>query len=158
MVDCPICGNVVKSRDINPHIDSGCQEFLDTASPPLSQVTGNGNTSKSHAPLSNFFQTPAAKRTAGIVTPKVASKIEPLRTPTIFGDRDAPKSTLSRKRSFDDVIQDAAVAKEAERPTETNESIGTQNGEEKADTQAEPPTKKPKANAFQKAAPLAERM
>src|SRR4051812_43736182 len=76
MVDCPICGKGVKAKDINSHIDSGCESHLDTGSPPLNQHNSTStqktsSTQKSGPPVSSFFQTPAAKRVAVYSTPKV---------------------------------------------------------------------------------------
>ncbi|QSZ33281.1 hypothetical protein DSL72_002869 [Monilinia vaccinii-corymbosi] len=150
MVACPICEKQVKAKDINSHIDSGCEDFIDTISPPLTQQ--NGTTSQKPS-VSNFFSTPAAKKAASFSTPK----IEPSPKPSfqqkvqlngnITGnqtvhqrvDRTASGSlTLHRKRSFD-------IGAATEEKEEENDIV-------------DPPVKKTKTNAFQKAAPLAERM
>ncbi|KAL3427139.1 DNA-dependent ATPase MGS1 [Phlyctema vagabunda] len=151
MVACPICGKTVKSRDINNHIDSGCESYIDTGSPPLTQQNGNPSTStqKPNAtqktPVSSFFQTPAAKRAAAHISPKFESSptlnLQP--KPLLNGLSSTAPSQPQRKRSFDDVTSAGQAKKEIE-----------PDGKEESD----PPTKKPKTNAFQKAAPLAERM
>ncbi|PBP19069.1 hypothetical protein BUE80_DR010185 [Diplocarpon rosae] len=138
MVACPICGKGVKSKDINAHIDSSCELFLDTLSPPLTQQNG---TQKPSVSVSTFFSTPAAKRTASTYTPKgqaftdaaPKSQSNPITTP----------SQPARKRSFEDLASHVKEEEETDVPVEAEE---------------EQRTKKPKINAFQKAAPLAERM
>jgi putative ATPase len=145
MVDCPICGKGVKEKDINSHIDSGCSSFLETSSPPLTQQHGNSQKPPaSQKPgLANFFQTPAAKRSAAYPTPKVESSPSLNLVPKAQsnGTSATTPSQPQRKRSFEDIA-----------PTVKQE-------EEKAPSaKEEPPAKKPKINAFQKAAPLAERM
>lgn len=145
MVDCPICGKGVKERDINSHIDSGCSSFLETSSPPLTQQ--NGNSQKPPASqkpnLANFFQTPAAKRSAACPTPKVESSPSLNLAPKAQnnGTSATTPSQPQRKRSFEDIAP--PVKQEEEKAPATKE---------------EHPAKKPKVNAFQKAAPLAERM
>jgi len=145
MVDCPICGKGVKERDINSHIDSGCSSFLETSSPPLTQQNGNSQKPPtSQKPnLSNFFQTPAAKRSAAYPTPKVESSPSLNLAPKAqsSGASATTPSQPQRKRSFEDIAP--AIKQEEEKASNTKE---------------EPPAKKPKINAFQKAAPLAERM
>jgi putative ATPase len=145
MVSCPICSKEVRARDINSHIDSGCESFIDRTPPPTQQ---NGNASQkppsSQKPsVASFFQTPAAKRAAAYPTPKVEA------SPTLtFQQKAQSNETTSatpsqpkRKRSFEDVTP---VVKQ-----ETDNGIKEE---------AEPVAKKLKTNAFQKAAPLAERM
>lgn len=143
MVDCPICGKGVKPRDINNHIDSGCESFLDTESPPLTQNgTQSQKPSASQKPaVSSFFQTPAAKRAVAYPTPK----IEPSPSLSLHQKQSNGDTQVQppRKRSFDDVNPPLLIKEE------------TTGSERPAD---DPPTKKAKTNAFQKAAPLAERM
>ena len=58
MVACPICEKPVREADINRHIDSGCESFVDEP-PPATQLNGTqSKTSKTAA-----FFTPAAKKT-----------------------------------------------------------------------------------------------
>ena len=147
MVDCPICGKLVKSKDINPHIDSGCVSYIDTRSPPLSQQSGNASQkppSSQKTPLSSFFHTPAAKRTATYPTPKIepSPSLDLQPKSQSNGSADAPPS---RKRSFDDITTTSAIKREGEEEHVAKEEVALA-------------AKKPKPNAFQKAAPLAERM
>lgn len=147
----------MKAKDINSHIDSGCEDFIDTVSPPLTQQNGINSqkpASTQKPSVSNFFSTPAAKKAASHSTPK----IEPSPTlsfqqkslgngntignQTIQRQVDGSASgslTVQRKRSFDDIGTTGTESKKENDPTD-------------------PPAKKPKTNAFQKAAPLAERM
>ncbi|KAH8811820.1 DNA polymerase III, clamp loader complex, gamma/delta/delta subunit [Xylogone sp. PMI_703] len=143
MVCCPICSKSVKERNINNHLDSGCQDFVEVDSPPL--VQQNGNTSlkppASQKPsVSSFFQSPAVKRTAVIQTPKAEK---------------SPSSTQQIKLENRPSPQTQSLHK---RPAEDDDPTTSSTAENSGDGTAEPPAKKPKANAFQKAAPLAERM
>jgi putative ATPase len=148
MVDCPICGKGVKPKDINNHIDSGCESYLDTGSPPVAQLqhgTASQKPAASQKPsLSTFFSTPTAKRPAAYPTPKVESN------PSLSFQPKAQNSGTNtslgqpqRKRSFDEAASSPAVKQESD------------NFENIMEDQ---PAKKTKTNAFQKAAPLAERM
>lgn len=143
MVDCPICGKGVKGKDINNHIDSGCQSFLDTSSPPLTQQNGNSQKppATQKASLSNFFQTPGAKRPAAYPTPKVESSPSLNIQPKAESISATTLSQPQRKRSFEDIA-----------PPVKQEQYAA------AEIKEEPPAKKAKITAFQKVAPLAERM
>lgn len=55
MVHCPICDKPVKETNINRHLDSECQSFIEEPSPPP--------TTQSKSKTASFFSTPAAKRT-----------------------------------------------------------------------------------------------
>ena len=144
MVECPICGKSVKPKDINNHIDSACESFIEGSTPPLQNATSTQNPSATQKPpVSSFFQTPAAKKAAAYPTPK----IDP--SPSLSFDQKQKNGTSTatpnhpqRKRSFEDVAPPVKQEDEAAK-------------EELAD---EPVAKKPKISAFQKAAPLAERM
>lgn len=136
MVACPICDKPVNPRDINSHIDSNCQTHIESTPPPTQD---NSNGAHKPAPqkngVSNFFQTPAPKRTLQNITVKSESK-ESSKSST----NDVQKTPLSsqRKRSFEnDSVVVPAEPVEYEQP---------------------PTAKKPKVSAFHKAAPLAERM
>jgi putative ATPase len=148
MVACPICIKAVKSKDINAHIDSGCESFIDTGSPPLTQqnVVASQKPATCQKPsVSAFFQTPATKRVAAYPAPKAEC------TPSLsLEQRSQSNGTSSstpiqppRKRSFEYATADPPVKTESE-------TVGN--------TLDEPVSKKPKTNPFQKAAPLAERM
>lgn len=49
MVDCPICGQPVRSANINVHIDSGCEALVSDSQDPPPQIA-------------NFFRTPASSK------------------------------------------------------------------------------------------------
>jgi putative ATPase len=63
MVECPICTKPVKSANINQHIDSGCQDFIESPPPESGQEHGPSS-------VSSFFQRSPANRTAVNVVPK----------------------------------------------------------------------------------------
>jgi putative ATPase len=143
MVACPICGKAVKTRDINSHIDSGCESFIDAGEGSQQSGTSSQNpTASQKASVSSFFQTPAAKRAASYPTPNA----DP--SPTLSfhqkqSNAGAPAQRPQRKRSFEDVGTEAPIKQEADALERTPD---------------EPAPKKTKTNAFQRAAPLAERM
>ena len=141
MVSCPICEKPVREVDINRHIDSSCESFLDEPAPPATQI--NGTQAKS-SKAAAFF-TPATKRSVSFKdevanaspSPAVNGFGASLHTPTI----KAPPSTAPAPVN--------GVKRSAEQFGE--QSPG---GDEKHDTSPKP-TKKQKNNSH---APLAERM
>jgi putative ATPase len=128
MVACPICGQSVKQAQINAHIDSDCAEHTDP--------TGNSSNSSSQLdkPLSGFFHTPLAKRASSQNHQRTESKIQPSEA------RSGPaKRSFTENLRHENQIQDG-------------------NEEEVEIAYIEQVAKRSKTNAFQKAAPLAERM
>lgn len=152
MVDCPICGKPVKSRDINSHIDSGCRNHIEST-PPLTQQSGNVNASQrppstQKPSVSNFFQTPAPKRTASFLTPATNDAV---RTQS-----DTNGDSAARKRSLED-FKDSSSGDEKEAQLKKIKAEHETHDSLKAEPQ-EATLKKPKISALQKVAPLAERM
>lgn len=130
MVNCPICGKSVKQSNINNHIDSNCVQDIESE---------NAST-----PVSSFFKTPVAKRDGAA---SFFSSSQPVQSPS------DSRSNVSLKRSFDTSF-DAPVASTQPQPQRNGHtSTPQQNG-----TDTHPPLKKSKTSAFEKAAPLAERM
>ncbi|KAI9643998.1 DNA-dependent ATPase mgs1 [Ciborinia camelliae] len=152
MVACPICEKQVKAKDINSHIDSGCEDFIDTISPPLTQQNGTISqkpASTQKPSVSNFFSTPAAKKVASYSTPK----IEPSPTPS-FQQKVQVNGNQTVQRQTDGSANGPLTAQQKR----SFEDVGTGMNVMKEDDIVDPPVKKAKINAFQKAAPLAERM
>ena len=141
MVSCPICEKPVKEVDINRHIDSGCESFLDEPGPPATQI--NGTQAKS-SKAAAFF-TPATKRSVSFKD-EVANA-SPLPAGNGFGASlympalKPPPSTAPAPVN--------GVKRSAEQLEER-----TPGGVEKHNTSPKP-TKKQKNNSH---APLAERM
>jgi putative ATPase len=128
MVACPICGQSVKQAQINAHIDSNCAEYTD-----LSGDLPNGSSQRPTA-VSGFFQTPVAKRTSKQDHPNSESK----------ADTGEARSRAAKRPSAE---KDRLNIPGENGVTETNGAP------------VEPAAKRPKTtNAFQRAAPLAERM
>ena len=124
MVLCPICGKNVKQSNINDHIDSNCESYIETSD-------GGSNSS---TPVSSFFKAPIAKKdTAGSKEGPTSSPSEPRSS--------APKRPLS----------DASIAHESN-------DTGNHAASQAHAQMSERPVKRPKPNALEKAAPLAERM
>ena len=133
MVECPVCGKSVKEAKINVHLDSGCAEFVETSN-ASSQLSRSFQDQSS---VSNFFQTPLAKHSSTQQTPN--SSLE-----SSSGIRGR---TALTKRSLDKT------------GFEINGLSTLDANEKEPHNTQEPAAKKQKApNAFEKAAPLAERM
>ena len=157
MVSCPICNQNVKPKDINSHIDSGCESYIDTGSPPPTQLYGNHSqkppaSQKSSVPVSSFFQTPAARRTATINVGRENSTPESARALTSYS------TPVQRKRSIDEVTNETNV-----KPTDASARLKSEAPDATAllaeeTAPEEPRAKKTKVSALQRAAPLAERM
>ena len=133
MVSCPICGKPVKSAKINSHIDSGCEKFID-----------DGSTEGRSPQVASFFRTPSS------------SKKAPQATPTAKFERD--QSTVN----IDDIATNGA---KPSLPTSTSNKRPSpdqsfEDGLYNIDTlhADEPPSKRTKNTAAQRAQPLAERM
>jgi putative ATPase len=133
MVSCPVCNKAVKQSNINAHLDSDCAEYVETDD-ASSHI---GLSSQSNSSVSSFFQTPLAKR--------------------------APPQKVSRVR-FDPSSPATPRIATSKRPleqidSEANGSTDHQINGVHSEATSEPAAKKQKPpNAFQKAAPLAERM
>jgi putative ATPase len=137
MVSCPVCSKVVKQSNINAHLDSDCTDYIeaeDTSSQP-------GGSSQANSSVSSFFQTPLAKRIPPRNVQRTALE------PTFI----ATPRTASSKRSLEQTNTHAN--------THTNDSKSQQANEIQYEATFEPEAKRQKQlNAFQKAAPLADRM
>ncbi|KAJ5679309.1 DNA polymerase III clamp loader complex gamma/delta/delta subunit C-terminal [Penicillium macrosclerotiorum] len=129
MVSCPICDKTVPQLKINDHIDSGCQSFIEDPSSSPSELSASQK-----GPIASIFQ-PASARKAQ--SQSNITKESPSRT-----GLSTPRP-VNGKRSF---VQDTPPSREQSGPKQPNGEV------------VEPQAKRPKVNAFHKAAPLAERM
>ncbi|OJD35507.1 aaa family atpase [Diplodia corticola] len=130
MVDCPICTKPVLERHINEHIDSGCVALIidPTNAPPPPTQKAN---------VASFFQPPSTKRPSGLS----AKNAEP-----------SPVTSPMPTRTQLPVPSDSS-ANALKRPFDP-EAAST-----KLEPGSSPPSpKRNKSHAFQKVAPLAERM
>lgn len=131
MVDCPICSKPVHERHINEHIDSGCEAHIlepNNAPPPATQKPT----------VASFFQTPSAKRASSLTAKNADSSpvTSPIPTRTQLPVPSEPQPTNGLKRALEP------------------EPTGV-----KSELVSSPPSpKRNKPNAFQRVAPLAERM
>ena len=141
MVSCPICDKPVKEVDINRHIDSNCESFLDEPGPPATQV--NGTQAKSSKAVAFF--TPATKRSVSFKDE--STKASP--SPTVNGF-SASQYTLAIKPPSSTA---PAPVNGVKRPAEQLEEQTT-SGDDKPEISPKP-AKKQKNNSH---APLAERM
>ncbi|KAI9759996.1 MAG: hypothetical protein M4579_001933 [Chaenotheca gracillima] len=137
MVDCPICHKIVKEVNINRHIDSGCVSLVEVQSSPPNETDGS---SQKSTQVSSFFQTPVSKRTR---EPAAVQDERPGSVPSSASSRpEALPSHTGPKRGLE-----SATASTGRPPTGAEAQID------------QGPQKRSKTtNAFQQAAPLAERM
>lgn len=129
MVSCPICGNSVPSLKINDHLDSNCQDFIDEPTPSAQDTPSSQKGQKGHVP--SLFQPTSARKASA----QTSSKKDP---PSSHPDA-SPLRSVSGKRNHE---------------TDFPERNRTRQDEQQTESQS----KRPKTNAFQRAAPLAERM
>ena len=129
MVSCPICGNSVPSLKINDHLDSNCQDFIDEPTPSAQDTPSSQKGQKGHVP--SLFQPTSARKASA----QTSSQKDP---PPSHPDA-SPLRSVSGKRNHE---------------TDFPERNRTKQDEQSAESQS----KRPKTNAFQRAAPLAERM
>lgn len=129
MVLCPICEKSVSQLKINDHIDSGCQIFVEEPSSSPSDQP-----SSQRGPVPSIFQPPSARKAQSQFS---QTKETPSRSSI------ATPRPVNGKRS---------LAQDSPLPQEHN-GVKQSYGEA-----GEPQAKRPKVNAFQRAAPLAERM
>ena len=140
MVACPICEKPVKETDINRHIDSNCDSFIDDI-PPFATQQVNGTQTKT-SKAAAFF-TPAAKRTVSLK------------------DEGANVPSTSPRNGFGSMQTPIAKPPPSAAPAPVNgvkrraEQEGDQTSAEERQETAKPTPKKHKANSH---APLAERM
>lgn len=131
MVDCPICGKPVSElRLINEHIDSGCEAHVvdQNSVPPAPTQKPN---------VASFFQTPSAKRASSLAAKN--TEPSPASSPLPTRPQLPPPS--------EPFINGSKRALEPE-PANIKANPGS----------SPPSPKRSKLNAFQKVAPLAERM
>lgn len=143
MVDCPLCGKSVKESKINLHIDSGCESFIEINGPLRTGSLSVGL--QKPTPVSSFFHTPSAKKVVTVPvsrsTPAAQQDVHPLSN----GPISTPTPQPSSKRVAD---------------VEANANDGDtlQSNLHPLDNPGHQVKKLKLSNAFQKAAPLAERM
>lgn len=140
MVDCPICSKHVKETNINSHIDSGCTSFVDEQG--SAESPQNGTTR-----VASFFRTPSSKKpaSAGTSTKSVKPESSSNTNGPFMNDNKPsfPIQTSNKRpgRSPPPELEDVSCLS---RTTITHSD--------------QPPFKRSKPNALQRAAPLAERM
>ena len=136
MVSCPICGNSVPSLKINDHIDSDCQSFIGepTSSAGDTPSSSQQQQQKGHVP--SLFQPTSARKASAQASSQKDTDVSPLRS-------------VNGKRAHETATTELPVER---KQTQTRQD------EHPPSITAETQSKRPKTNAFQRAAPLAERM
>lgn len=130
MVDCPICGQPVRQANINVHIDSGCEAFVSESQDPPPQVA-------------SFFRTPASSKKQS---------------------QASSETTIGKQQSSQTHSTASANGVQPNTPTPTNnrrpapEAFLEDGAAQLSPHAEEPPSKRPKTTAAQRAQPLAERM
>ncbi|KAF1823992.1 P-loop containing nucleoside triphosphate hydrolase protein [Dissoconium aciculare CBS 342.82] len=100
MVACPICEKPVREVDINLHIDSGCEAYLEESSPPATQA--NGGKSVRPTKAIDFF-TSTAKRNGSFKAEPTSSQITKLDSnfQSVRIEPNTPTPRVGTKRSRD---------------------------------------------------------
>lgn len=141
MVDCPICGKSVSEAKINSHLDSDCDDFIETSPPPI-QTFQSGKSPQ----VASFFRTPSSKKSFTSAATNKPEKLEsssstthaiqttPAVTTPVSNKRAAPQQT-----AHDDALEPAT-------------ELGPGHDAEPSAKRFKPTT------ALQRAAPLAERV
>jgi len=173
MVLCPICGQSVKQSNINNHIDSNCVQDIEHG-----QSDGNGSaiipaTTTTTAPsggVASFFKTPAKRDNNHNSAAAFFSSSQP-----VAHSPSEARSNTGLKRSFDvaslsssqqpraSAAFTGSLLKKSEETHLTNgagrDTTTSPSGSVAPTAPLPSATKKPKtSSAFEKAAPLAERM
>ncbi|KZZ96219.1 MgsA AAA+ ATPase [Ascosphaera apis ARSEF 7405] len=152
VVKCPICGNEVPEARINDHIDTGCQNSFDNAS---SQSDGMAQTQKDTqtAEVPSFFM-PSSMKVAQAKAGAISSTQSA--SPSTQFTKSSPLSGLGstqKKRPF------SFSKSQTQTPSKTLPMGTPPPKRPQPQTFDAPLSKKPKGpTAFEKAAPLAERM
>lgn len=139
MVDCPICAKQVKETNINSHIDSGCRSYVDEQNAAESPRNGTPQ-------VASFFRTPSSKKpvTAAPSTKLVKQESSSNANGICTNGTQQPLSTpTSNKRPGPAPSPSLNLEDDSQIPSPDFD---------------QPPSKRPKLNALQRAAPLAERM
>ena len=142
MVHCPICSKQVKETNINSHLDSGCESFVEEQNDAESPQNG--------APqVASFFRTPSSRKaTAAASATKIVKQESPSSTNRLPTNDIKPSlpssSSASNKRSAPSSSFDS---ENVSSPAQV--SFGDSD---------QPLPKRTKLNALQRAAPLADRM
>ncbi len=143
MVDCPLCGKPVNESKINIHIDSGCQSFVEINTPDGPGALSAGL--QKSTPVSSFFQTQSTKKAVTLAVSRAEPTAQHDLHPSSNGTKSARTPQPSSKR-FADVEPN------------TNGGETLQSDINLADGEGPQRKRSKLSNAFQKAAPLAERM
>lgn len=140
MVDCPICGKSISIKDINAHLDSGCEYISPPPSAPSSSAPKSASekpdgapklgskTPQPAAPIAAIFSRPAKRK-----SPASSSQEVPLPTPKTarhsspVGDVAPSSPSPPAKRSKPNAkasLESAQPLPERLRPRELEEIIG----------------------------------
>lgn len=144
MVDCPICGKPVSEVNINSHLDSGCDDFVETLtsspSPPIQ--------SRKSPQVASFFRTPAGKNKKSLTS--AAPQPEKLESDSTRSGNSHPTRPNVATR----------VINKRTAPHPTAHDDATQSATDSGSRQDEEPSAKrlKPSTALQRAAPLAERV
>jgi putative ATPase len=138
MVSCPICGNSVNEARINLHIDSECQDHIETLPSPVQSNNGKA------LQVSSFFRSPAARK-----LPTLTSKFD---NETSVLNNDVPSS--------DPVLVSPGQLRSKRLATDQSVEDGKHYSSGGLDSSFEEPIAKrlKPSTALQRAAPFAERM
>ena len=171
MVNCPICDATVKEININRHIDSQCESYVEKQSGGgggggSSSGTGQHQQSTKSPSVSTFFQPSTAKPTTPSRADTGSGRSIVIARDATTDVRPSAHSPAHARRSREDgdghrvaANGDGSSATAGTRRSFSNDDGDTGDVTDQPIDHAEPPAKRRKAlNALQQVAPLADRM
>jgi len=153
---CPICEKPVAERNINAHIDSGCQDYIQSEEPQAKSQPLPSSTQTPGKRVANFFSRPTPNKQPECTSSPAAANTQ----------AEPPPSTLAKPITTASWSQDPKSAASSFTKPQADSTDTTDQRKRSADTiagesnGAEPsqgPAKRVKVNHLEKAAPLAER-
>jgi putative ATPase len=155
---CPICEKPVAERDINAHIDSGCQDHIQSADSQSKSQPLPTSTQTPGKRVANFFSrptpnkqhdhasSPAPSNTQAEPPPSTSTSTKPVTTTSWSQGSNGTTSSFVKPQAGP---ADSVEQRKRSADTIAEESNGAESGQA--------PAKRVKPNHLEKAAPLAER-
>jgi len=153
---CPICEKPVAERNINAHIDSGCQDYIQSEEPQSKSQPLPPSTQTPGKRVANFFSRPTPNKQHEYASSPAAANTH----------AEPPPSTLAKSITTTSWSQGSNGAASSFTKPQADSADSADQRKRSADTIAEEsngaepgqgPAKRVKVNHLEKAAPLAER-
>lgn len=150
---CPICEKPVAERNINAHIDSGCQDYIQSEEPQLKSQPTPLSTQTPGKRVANFFVRSTPNRqhehasSPAVAEPPPSTSAKPITTTSWSQGSNGAASSFTKPQP--DTSEPAEHQRKRSADTIAEESSGVE--------PSQGPAKRTKLNHLEKAAPLAER-